>query len=157
MPRILIKTAASCSILAALSFIPEAASASEQTPRRVMLPAQPAKTSEVPAVPTYAYTFESVDESPTFPGGEGAMMRFINSERHYPRAAYERAIEGRVLCSFVVESDGSLSHINVLKGVEESLNAEAVRVISAMPQWEPGRVEGENVAVYCLLTIPFRR
>lgn len=85
------------------------------------------------------------------------MMRFINTERRYPRQAYADAIEGRVLCSFVVEADGSLSHLTVLRGVEESLNAEALRIISKMPAWDPGLIGTEKVAVYCILPIPFRR
>ena len=155
MHRILPNIAAALSSLAATFIIQPSASA--QMPQRVALPASPQTCASSSSLPTYAYTYESVEESPSFPGGDGAMMRFINSERKYPREAYEASIEGRVLCSFVVEADGSLSNIAVLRGVEESLNAEAVRVISAMPAWEPGKIHGENVAVYCLLPIPFRR
>ena len=104
-----------------------------------------------------AYMPESVDEQPKFPGGESAMIHFINSERRYPRVAYDNSIEGRVLCSFVVEPDGRLTNIEVVRSVDENLDREALRVIQNMPRWEPGLVNGEKVAVYCLLTIPFRR
>ncbi len=130
-------------------------SAWAQTPQRVMLHCSGDRNSE--AIPTYAYTCESVDIIPAFPGGDGALMQFINTERKYPRQAYDDAIEGRVLCSFVVESDGSLTHLTVLRGVEESLNAEAIRIISKMPVWVPGQIDNKKVAVYCILPIPFRR
>lgn len=105
---------------------------------------------------TSAYLPESVDEQPRFPGGEGAMIQFINNERRYPRSAYENAIEGRVLCSFIVESDGKITNVEVVRGVDESLDREAMRVIQNMPRWEPGNIGGNKVAVYCLLPIPFR-
>ena len=103
-----------------------------------------------------AYTFDSVDDQPHFPGGDGAMMKFINRERKYPQAAYSAGIQGRVLCSFIVSADGKISNVEVLRGVEESLNAEAVRVIERMPKWVAGRVEDATVPVYCILAIPFR-
>lgn len=103
------------------------------------------------------YDYESVDVHPSFPGGDTEMLRFINGERKYPSKAYRDGIEGRVLCSFVVNKDGSLSHISVLKGVEESLNREAVRILSKMPAWDAGMVDETPVPVYCILPIAFRR
>ena len=105
---------------------------------------------------TSAYMPESVDEQPCFPGGEGAMIQFINKERRYPRSAYENAIEGRVLCSFIVEPDGRITNVEVVRSVDESLDREAMRVIQNMPRWEPGHIGGNKVPVYCLLPIPFR-
>lgn len=105
---------------------------------------------------TSAYMPESVDQQPKFPGGESAMIQFINSERRYPRVAYDNSIEGRVLCSFVVEPDGRITNVEVVRSVDESLDREALRVIQNMPRWEPGLVNGNKVAVYCLLPIPFR-
>lgn len=102
------------------------------------------------------YEYDSVDVHPQFPGGEMALVRFINDERRYPKRAYSEGIEGRVLCSFVVNADGSLSHISVIKGVEESLNREAVRILSKMPNWEAGEIDESPVPVYCILPIPFR-
>lgn len=104
-----------------------------------------------------AYVPEAVDEQPQFPGGDNALMRYINQERRYPRDAYCAGIEGRVLCSFIVDSDGSVSNVEVLRGVDESLNREAVRIISGMPRWKAGTIDGGNVPVYYVLSIPFRR
>ncbi len=103
------------------------------------------------------YEFDCVDRQPQFPGGDNAMIRFINHERRYPQGAYRDGIEGRVLCSFVVNEDGSISHISVIKGVEESLNREAIRIISQMPPWSAGEIDDIPVPVYCILPIPFRR
>lgn len=66
-----------------------------------------------------AFLFESVDEQPHFPGGDGAMMKFINRERQYPAQAYRQGIEGRVLCSFVVKPDGAITAPEVVRGVRE--------------------------------------
>lgn len=85
------------------------------------------------------------------------MIRFINSTRRYPEVAYRQRIEGRVLCGFVINEDGSVGDVNVLCGVEESLDREAVRVISSMPKWKAGRVNNSAVATYFILPIHFRR
>lgn len=102
------------------------------------------------------YDYDFVDEQPHFPGGDKAMVKFINEHRRYPADAYLNRVEGRVLCSFVVNADGEISHVRVLRGVEPSLNAEAVRVINEMPRWRPGKVDDATVPVFCILPIPFR-
>lgn len=106
---------------------------------------------------TVVYDADMVDEEPVFPGGERAMLKFINSERNYPEQAYNNGISGRVLCGFIIGPDGSVSHIQVLRGVEESLDREAVRVISKMPKWVAGRINNSPVPVHYILPIPFRR
>ncbi|MCM1292687.1 MAG: energy transducer TonB [Bacteroides sp.] len=103
-----------------------------------------------------AYMPDFVDVSPQFPGGEAAMIRFINSERHYPRDAYESGRQGRVVCSFIVDSDGSILNIRVQRGPCPSMMNEAVRIISNMPRWNAGLLDGRKVPVVCFLTIPFR-
>lgn len=111
------------------------------------------------STPRYMEVYECdfVDEQPQFPGGEVEMIKYINSMRRYPADAYYQNIEGRVLCGFVVNTDGSLSHISVIRGVEPSLNREAVRLISRMPRWVAGKVENQLVPVYYILPIVFRR
>lgn len=103
------------------------------------------------------YEYNAVDQQPTFPGGNYALMHFINEERQYPTDAYEKGIQGRVTCGFVVNVDGSISDISVMKSVEETLDKEAMRVISSMPPWLAGTIDDIPVPVYCILTIPFRR
>lgn len=102
------------------------------------------------------YEFDYVDVQPSFPGGNLELIKYINQSRRYPTEAYSRGIQGRVMCSFIVNPDGSISDIRVIKGVEHSLNREAVRVISEMPRWDAGKVNDEAVPVHCLLPIPFR-
>ena len=106
---------------------------------------------------TEVYEYDYVDQKPEFPGGCMSMLSFINSQRIYPEDAYVKGIEGRVTCSFVVNCDGKLSNIIVLRGVEESLNSEAIRIISEMPQWEPGKLNGTPVPVRVVCPVPFRR
>lgn len=103
-----------------------------------------------------AYDFETVDEPPTFPGGYGALMQFINASRTYPAHAYAQKIQGRVLCSFIVQPDGEITHVNVLRGIEPSLDREAVRILDGMPRWHAGRMDGTKVPVYCIFPITFR-
>ena len=103
------------------------------------------------------YEYDYVTEKPSFPGGETKFVRYINETREYPKEAYEKGIEGRVICSFVVNSDGSISNIQILRGVEKSLNNEAVRIISKMPDWVPGKIDGHNVPVRVIHPIVFRK
>lgn len=103
-----------------------------------------------------AYESEAVDVPPIFPGGQNALVRYINSSRRYPASAYNKKIQGRVLCAFVVQPDGSVTHINVLRGVDPALDREAVRILSTMPNWEAGRIGNENVPVICILPVQFR-
>ena len=103
------------------------------------------------------YEYDYVQEKPCYPGGDCQLMKFINSNRHYPEKAYKDGVQGRVTCSFVVNSNGSVSHIRVLKSVEESLNQEAMRILSLMPSWEPGRINGKPVPVRVIRSIPFRK
>ncbi len=104
-----------------------------------------------------AYVSDAVDIQPSFPGGETAMMKYINRERRYPRRAYEEGIEGRVLCGFIVNPDGDICNVEVIRGVEPSLDREAVRVIRNMPDWKAGSISDIAVPVYVILPIAFRR
>lgn len=103
------------------------------------------------------YEYDYVHEKPCFPGGDRLMMTFVNQNRKYPKEAYQKGIQGKVICSFVVNTDGSISHVKVLRGVESSLNKEAVRVITSMPCWTPGRLDGHAVPVRVVRPIAFRR
>lgn len=103
------------------------------------------------------YEYDFVSEKPSFPGGDRLLLNYINETRVYPREAYKKRVQGNVTCSFVVNSDGSISHVSVLRGVEASLNQEAVRIISGMPAWTPGRHEGQFVPVRVIRSVSFRR
>ena len=106
---------------------------------------------------TLVYDYESVDVRPQFPGGERSMINFINDTREYPYDAYHNHIQGRVLCSFVVGADGKLFDIQVIQGSgDDSLDREAMRVISKMPKWVAGMVSNSKVNVRCIIPIAFR-
>lgn len=103
------------------------------------------------------YEYDYVTDKPTFPGGDTQLMRFINSTREYPKTAYNKGIQGRVTCSFVINVDGTVSHISVIRGVEPTLNKEAIRVLSKMPEWTPGRLNGQPVPTRVVWSVPFRK
>ena len=95
----------------------------------------------------------SAEKYPEFPGGTTALFDFINKNVKYPESARDKGIEGRVFVQFVVEKDGSLSSFTVLRGVSDELDAEAIRVLKAMPKWKPGMNDGKPVRVQ--FTMPF--
>ena len=102
------------------------------------------------------YEYDYVDVPPQFPGGDRAMVNFINKTRVYPYEAYKKHIHGRVMCSFIVNTDGSICNVSVVKGANPLLDKEAVRIIKEMPAWKAGKLGGETVPVRCFLPIPFR-
>lgn len=97
-----------------------------------------------------------VEKLPEFPGGQDALNRYLVRNIKYPLLAQENGIQGRVICQFVVNSDGSIVDISVVRGVEESIDKEAIRVIKSMPKWTPGRQGGKNVRVKYTLPIRFK-
>ena len=117
----------------------------------------PLSPSHSPYNAIEVYEYDYVDVQPQFPGGEHGLINFINQTREYPYNAYKNRIQGRVLCSFIVGTDGKVSDIRIIRGTQdESLNREAMRVISEMPKWKAGKVGGQAVAVRCVLPIAFR-
>ena len=103
------------------------------------------------------YEYESVDVRPQFPGGERGLINFVNETREYPYNAYRNRVQGRVLCSFVVGTDGKIFNIQVIRSSgDETLDREALRVISRMPKWSVGRIDNTKVNVRCVLPIAFR-
>lgn len=107
-------------------------------------------------VVTQDTVYEVVDQMPEFPGGDAALMQFINKHIVYPSLSKEYGIEGRVMVSFVVETDGSLSDVKVTKSLEMLLDEVARGIISQMPQWKPGIQAGKPVRVLYNLPINFR-
>ena len=84
------------------------------------------------------------------------LMNYLNENIQYPVEAAKQGIQGRVVVKFVVNKDGSIADLEVLRGVESSLDKEAIRVIKAMPKWEPGKVDGKNVNVKYTIPVTFR-
>ena len=100
--------------------------------------------------------FEVCEELPLFPGGNMALMMYLNENVKYPAMASAHREQGRVIVGFVVEKNGSLSNIRVVRSVSPLLDAEALRVIKAMPNWTPGRHEGKSVRVKYNVPIQFK-
>ena len=100
--------------------------------------------------------FDVVEQQPQYPGGMGALNQWLGSNIKYPVMAAENGIEGRVVVQFVVERDGSVSGVHVVRGVDPSLDKEATRVVSAMPKWIPGKQNGSAVRVKYTVPVTFR-
>jgi len=101
--------------------------------------------------------FVVVESMPEFPGGQQAMMRYIGENIKYPVIAQENGIQGRVICQFVIEKDGKVTDIQVVRSSgEPSLDKEAVRVINSMPKWKPGKQRGKPVRVKYTIPVNFR-
>ena len=99
--------------------------------------------------------FDVVEQMPMYPGGPKALIEFLNNNVHYPAEAEKAGIQGRVIATFVVEKDGSISQPTVVKSVNPLLDAEAIRVISAMPNWIPGKQNGKVVRVKYTVPLSF--
>lgn len=100
--------------------------------------------------------FDVVEEMPSFPGGNGALMSYLASNIKYPVVAQENGVQGRVTVSFVVERDGSISDVRVARSVDPSLDREAQRVVKSMPRWKPGKQNGSAVRVKYTVPVVFR-
>ena len=100
--------------------------------------------------------YQIVEEMPQFPGGENALMEYVSKNVVYPEEAKEKEIQGRVFISFVVEKDGSIGEVKVLRGIGGGCDEESVRVISDMPRWKPGKQKGEFVRVSYQIPIMFK-
>ena len=100
--------------------------------------------------------FDVVEEMPSFPGGQAALMSFLSSNIKYPVVAQENGVQGRVIVGFVVERDGSITDVKVMRSVDPSLDREAQRVVRAMPRWKPGKQNGSAVRVKYTVPVVFR-
>lgn len=137
---------------------------------------EPAKTAETPeavaiekfeevvvvgygpkeATPNNEPTFKVVDEMPKFPGGQEGLMRYLAKNIKYSTMAQQNKEQGKVLVQIVIGKDGNVSNIKILKGASAWLDAEAIRVVRGMPKWEPGKQNGQAVAVEYTFPITFR-
>jgi periplasmic protein TonB len=100
--------------------------------------------------------FQVVEKMPGFPGGDAALFKYLGDNVKYPVIAQENGIQGRVICQFVVNRDGSIVDVEVVRSVDPSLDKEAIRVIKSMPKWSPGQQRGKPVRVKYTLPVNFR-
>ena len=99
--------------------------------------------------------YDQVEQMPEFPGGMPAMIEYLQTNMKYPEDAVKQKVGGRVMVMFVVETDGTISNVRVARNVFPSLDAEAVRVVKAMPKWKPGKEKGRLVRVNYTLPVVF--
>jgi len=100
--------------------------------------------------------FVVVENMPEFPGGELALRKFIATAIKYPSIAQENGIQGKVFVNFVVDKDGSISNAKIARGVDPSIDKEALRVVMTLPKWKPGMQRGKNVRVSYTVPISFQ-
>ena len=100
--------------------------------------------------------FQIVEEMPSYPGGDQKLMEFVAKNIKYPQIARETGIQGRVFVGFVVEPDGSVSNVKVLRGIGGGCDEEAMRVVKSMPKWKPGKQRGKAVRVSYMLPVNFK-
>ena len=100
--------------------------------------------------------FDVVEQMPEFPGGQAALLKWIGGNVKYPAIAEENGIQGRVVCTFIVDRDGSITDVKVARSIDPSLDNEAVRVLSQMPKWKPGMMKGQPVRVKYTVPVTFK-
>ena len=100
--------------------------------------------------------YDCVEQMPSFPGGTQKLKEFIEENLRYPKELEESCVQGRVIVRFIVERNGKLSNVKVVKSVHPALDKEAIRIVKLMPRWIPGRQNGITVRVKCYIPIIFR-
>lgn len=113
------------------------------------------KISETKKLANGEHIFYIVEDMPQYPGGEDAMRKFISQSIIYPDEALEKGIQGRVYVSFVVASDGTVANAKIARGVDDTIDKEALRVINSLPKWQPGKQRGQAVNVKYTVPIHF--
>lgn len=117
---------------------------------------KPMETAQLSQSPDEVGVYIVVEEAPEYPEGTQALLRYLRENMVYPDSCFENNIQGRVLISFIVEKDGSITKPEVVKSVNPLLDAEALRLISGMPKWKPGKHDGETCRVKYTVPVNFR-
>ena len=112
--------------------------------------------SEIDNITQQEEIYHLPDKMPKFKGGETGLAKFLKENVKYPNIARENGVQGRVLVEFIVEKNGSITNVKIIKGVEPNLNNEALRVVNMMPRWKPGKHNGKKVRVRYSMPIHFR-
>jgi TonB family protein len=116
----------------------------------------PAETTASASSQDDKVIFTVVEKMPQFAGGDQALFKYLGTNIRYPVEAQKAGIQGRVICQYVVDENGAITDVSVVRGVDPSLDQEAVRVIKAMPNWVPGEQRGKKVSVKYTLPINFK-
>ena len=114
----------------------------------------------LPAILMYAQiapiSFQNADVKPEYPGGQQALLKYLAENTKYPEEAKENKIEGRVFVKFVIDHNGSVTNVGIAKKVDDLLDKEALRVVNSLPDWEPGKKDGQTVPVSYIVPLNFQ-
>lgn len=110
----------------------------------------------VSIIPKNDSIYKVVEQMPEYPGGTAKMLTFISENIKYPQSAMEKGIEGKCFIQFVIDVDGSITNVELMRGFDEECDAEALRVVNLMPKWKPGKNEGKPVRVHYMIPIAFK-
>lgn len=110
---------------------------------------------DIPEDPVEIIDWVKVEVKPAFPGGEAGLLKFISDHTKYPDICRENGIQGKVFVQFVIGADGIVTNVSVVKGVDKYLDEEALRVVSSLPAWTPGKQRGKSVPVSYIIPIKF--
>lgn len=113
-------------------------------------------SDDKPAAPGSKTVYRSVEQMPQFPGGEAALMKYLKSHINYPPMAAMNDIQGNVIVQFVVNEDGSVGEVKVVRSLDKDLDREAIRVVKSLPKFTPGRHKGKAASVWYTLPVPFK-
>ena len=102
------------------------------------------------------YAFEQVDVKPEFPNGNDGLVKYLSENIKYPKKALKNGVTGKVFVQFVIDKTGKVTNVVAVRGVEKSLDKEAVRVIKSMPKWKPGMKDGNPVKIKYTIPINFK-
>lgn len=127
---------------------------SEASPTQASFPTENLKPA--PSNEDKTYEMFDVTREPTFPGGQANLYKFISDSLQYPALAREKMIQGLVVVTFVVDHDGSIKEVKIIKDLEGGCGQEAARIMSIMPRWVPGEISGKPVRVRFTLPVRFK-
>ncbi len=128
-----------------------------ETPAQEIATAAPEEVTSEPAETVDdSHIWDTAEKMPEFPGGEEALMKYLKNHLKYPESAKENDKEGRVIVQFVVDKNGKVNNVEVVRGVDAALDSEAVRMVSEMPEWTPGEQNGKPVNVKYTLPVLFK-
>ncbi len=122
----------------------------------IEIPEEVTKTTVIEEEEEKVKIYTVVEEWPQFQGGDTARIKYLSENLKYPKIAKETGIQGAVYVTFVIEKDGSISNVNIIRGIGGGCDEEALRVVSAMPKWKPGRQNGKEVRVQFSMPITFK-
>ena len=135
------------------------ASETEETTPAVKSTTETGEITAESSAPKKVFTgkvYDIVEQMPSFPGGPAELMKWLSSHVQYPAIAQENGVQGRVIVAFVVEKDGSVTDVTVVRSVDPSLDKEAARVVRQMPKWIPGKQNGAAVRVKYNVPVTFK-